>query len=118
MSQQDDFSNDDPKLPPPLDLSKWRTLPLKMMVGGLVVAVAAAIISHSHRPEGPMLVQFGYAWLVAFMFCLSLGLGALFLVIAHHLFDAGWSVATRRFCEHIASLLFPDRKSTRLNSSH
>jgi hypothetical protein len=52
-------------------------------------------------------VQFGYAWLVAFMFCLSIGLGALFLVIVHHLFDAGWSVATRRFCEHIASLLFP-----------
>jgi hypothetical protein len=31
----------------------------------------------------------------------------LFLVLVHHLFDAGWSVATRRFCEHIATLLFP-----------
>ena len=25
----------------------------------------------------------------------------------HHLTDAGWSVATRRFCEHIGALLFP-----------
>ncbi len=39
------------------------------------------------------------------MFFLTLALGALFLVIIHHLTDAGWSVATRRFCEHLASLL-------------
>jgi hypothetical protein len=31
----------------------------------------------------------------------------LFLVIVHHLFDAGWSVPIRRLCEHIASMLFP-----------
>jgi hypothetical protein len=41
------------------------------------------------------------------MFFLSLCLGSLFLVIMHHLFDAGWSVPLRRFLEHIASLLFP-----------
>ncbi len=51
--------------------------------------------------------QFGYAWLLAFMFFLSLALGALFLVMIHHLFDASWSVPIRRFCEHLASLLFP-----------
>ncbi|MEI9962302.1 MAG: hypothetical protein WDM76_14560 [Limisphaerales bacterium] len=38
---------------------------------------------------------------------LSIALGALFLVMIHHLTDAGWSVGIRRFCEHIASLLFP-----------
>ena len=27
--------------------------------------------------------------------------------MVHHLFDAGWSVPIRRFCEHIAALLFP-----------
>ncbi|MGC8989400.1 MAG: hypothetical protein ACP5MD_04700, partial [Verrucomicrobiia bacterium] len=32
---------------------------------------------------------------------------ALFLVIAHHLFDAAWSVSIRRICEHIACLVFP-----------
>ena len=41
------------------------------------------------------------------MFFLSIALGALFLVMVHHLTDAGWSVATRRVCEHLASLLFP-----------
>ncbi len=51
--------------------------------------------------------QFAFSWLLAFMFCLSLCLGALFLVLVHHLFDAGWSVPIRRFNEHIASLLFP-----------
>ena len=51
--------------------------------------------------------EFLYAWLLGFMFFLSLCLGALFLVLVHHLFDAGWSVPIRRFCEHISTLLFP-----------
>jgi hypothetical protein len=51
--------------------------------------------------------QFGYAWLLAFMTCLSLALGALFLVLVHHLFDAGWSVPIRRVCEHLACLSAP-----------
>jgi hypothetical protein len=41
------------------------------------------------------------------MFFLSLSAGALFLVMAHHLFDAGWSVPIRRFLEHISNLVFP-----------
>jgi len=103
MSQPDDFSNEDPQLAPPLDLTRWRQLPGKLMVIGGLVTVGGAVFSGMH--DG--LVNFGYSWLVAFMFYLSIGLGALFLVIAHHLFDAGWSVPTRRFCEHLATLLFP-----------
>jgi len=68
------------------------------MGGGGVLALAGLLIN----PR-----QFGFSWLLAFMFYLSLCLGALFLVLAHHLFDAGWSVAIRRFCEHITTLLFP-----------
>jgi len=49
--------------------------------------------------------QFGFSWLLAFMFFLSIGLGALCLVILHHLFDAAWSVPIRRFCEQLASVL-------------
>ncbi len=48
--------------------------------------------------------EFGYAWLTAFMFYLSIVLGALFLVMIHHLTDAGWSVGIRRFCEHLGAL--------------
>jgi len=107
MSQQDDFCNDDPKLPPPLDLTKWRSLPVKLMGGGIVLAILGTAV-HVMRHGGAQLqIQLGYAWLVAFMFCLSLSLGSLFLVLVHHLFDAGWSVATRRMCEHMASLLCP-----------
>jgi hypothetical protein len=82
----------------PLDLSKWRNVPMKLMAGGGILALVGLLL----KPTA-----FAYAWLLAFMFFLSLCLGALFLVMAHHLFDAGWSVAIRRFCEHIASLLFP-----------
>jgi hypothetical protein len=83
---------------PPLDLSKWRKVPALLMGVGGVIALIGLLV----KPQ-----QFAFSWLVAFMFCLSICLGSLFLVLAHHLFDAGWSVPIRRFCEHIASLLFP-----------
>jgi len=104
MSQPDDFDNEDPVMPPPLDLSRWRNLPGRLMVGGALIAIIGLFVSYLRHGD---LREFGFAWLLAFMFYLSIGLGALFLVLAHHLFDAGWSVATRRFCEHLATLLFP-----------
>lgn len=82
----------------PLDLSRWRNLPIILMGAGGVLTLIGALVNHQ---------AFYFSWLTAFMFYLSLGLGALFLVLAHHLFDAGWSVPIRRFCEHISSLLFP-----------
>jgi hypothetical protein len=81
-----------------MDLSGWRRGPAILMIGGGVLAGIGLLVSR----RGVAL-----AWLPAFMFCLSLCLGALFLVLVHHLFDAGWSVPIRRFCEHIASMLFP-----------
>ena len=86
------------ELRPSLDLSGWRKMPKVMMVIGGILSIIGVIASPA---------EFGYSWLTAFMFFLTLSLGALFLAIIHHLTDAGWSVATRRFCEHIASLLFP-----------
>src|SRR5207237_960302 len=83
---------------PPLDLSKWRNVPLILMAGGGLLALIGFFVDRD---------QFAFSWLQAFMFSLSLCLGALFLVIMHHLFDAGWSVPIRRFCEHIATLSFP-----------
>src|ERR1051325_6408064 len=88
---------------PPLDLSTWRNVPALLMVIGGAIAVLGLFVSLKH--DGGK--QFASSWLLAFMFCLSICLGALFLVLVHHLFDAGWSVPIRRFCEHIASLLFP-----------
>lgn len=82
----------------PLDLSKWRNLPNWLMAIGGIGAVAGFISDRS---------QFGFSWLLAFMFFLSLCLGGLGMVILHHLFDASWSVPIRRICEHLACLLFP-----------
>src|SRR5580765_5387808 len=90
---------------PPLDLSKWRKVPTRLILGGGVVVLVGLVLSLAYKHDGGQ--QFANSWLLAFMFCLSICLGALFLVLAHHLFDAGWSVPIRRFCEHIASLLFP-----------
>jgi hypothetical protein len=74
------------------------------MLPGLLMFVGAvlSVIGLAHNPQ-----EFGFTWLLAFMFYLSVALGGLFLVMIHHLTDAGWSVPVRRFCEHIGALLFP-----------
>lgn len=82
----------------PLDLAKWRKVPVILLVAGGALSLLGLAVNRE---------QFAFSWLLAFMFFLSLCLGALFLVMVHHLFDAGWSVPIRRFCEHIASMLFP-----------
>jgi hypothetical protein len=82
----------------PLDLTKWRKVPSILLIGGGLLALLGLLVN----PK-----QFAFSWLTAFMFFLSLCGGSLFLVMAHHLFDAGWSVPIRRFLEHIASIMFP-----------
>jgi len=77
-------------------LAKWRSVPMSLMaVGGLLSVVG--LFTNAK--------QFGYSYLLAFIFFLSLCLGGLFLVIIHHLFDAHWSVPIRRVAEHFAFLL-------------
>jgi len=84
----------------PLDLSKWRNAPvILMVVGGIGAAIGIATTVSKDGGK-----QFAFSWLLAFMFFLSLCLGGWFLVMVHHLFDASWSVPTRRFCEHLACL--------------
>jgi hypothetical protein len=90
--------NEKTHLPPPLDLFLWSKLPAVLMTVGAALCIVGLGINQQ---------LFGFSWLLAFMFYLSLALGALFLVLVHHLTDAGWSVGIRRFCEHLASLLFP-----------
>jgi hypothetical protein len=93
--------NEKTNLPPPMDLTLWRALPIFLMFVGAIFCIAGAILSYTHND----LREFGFSWLFAFLFFYTLALGALFLVMIHHLTDAGWSVGIRRFCEHLASLL-------------
>jgi hypothetical protein len=81
----------------PLDLRKWKSLPLICIVlGGIGVLIGFCVPS--------LRVHIAFSWFTAFMFYLSIVLGALFMVIIHHLFDASWSVAIRRINEHLACL--------------
>ena len=76
----------------------WRSIPQIAAVFGLLLCIYGFVDDKQ---------QFAFSYLTAFMFCLSVGLGSLFLVLVHHLFDAGWSVPIRRYLEHLACLLFP-----------
>src|SRR5881409_324647 len=75
---------------------KWRRLPMILVAAGGLLGLIGAFVNTK---------QFGYSYLLAFMFFLSLCLGAMFLVLVHHLFDAAWSVPVRRVAEHMAFLL-------------
>jgi hypothetical protein len=70
---------------------------LAVAMAGLLLAVAHAAMS-SHG-----LKRFALAYLVAFVFVLSLSLGALFFVFIQHLTRAGWSVLVRRIAEAMAA---------------
>ena len=78
-------------------------LPGVMLFFGGALTLVGALVSF-YRDGGS---EFGFAWLLAFMFYYTLALGALFMVMVHHLTDAGWSVGIRRYCEHLAALFFP-----------
>lgn len=79
----------------PLNLKPFQAVPpVLMLVGGVLSAFGLYNAT-----------ELGFCWLFAFIFYYSICLGALFLVLVHHLTDAGWSVGIRRFCEHIAALL-------------
>ena len=67
------------------------------MVGGAVTFLGLILDSE----------QFMFSYLQAYMFCLSICLGSLLLIILHHLFDAGWSVPIRRMLENMAAGMFP-----------
>jgi hypothetical protein len=62
---------------------------------------------HATGPEVTLLSQFGYSYLTAFMFVLSILVASMFFILIHHLFDAGWSVPVMRIAENMACLFFP-----------
>jgi hypothetical protein len=85
------------KAEPEITLPAWAgKVPLILLVAGAVLALAGFFVNQSH---------FAHAWLVSFMFYLSICLGAFFIVLVHYLFDSYWIVSIRRVAEHLACLL-------------
>ena len=56
-----------------------------------IISWIAAIIGYVSEPE-----SFFSSYLVAFVFCISIALGATFYVMLQHLTGAAWSVTVRR----------------------
>lgn len=87
-----------PPQPPTRAAFTLRRLPVfSLVVGGMGALWGAFLVPR----------QFAFSWLLSCLFFLSLSLGTLFLLLMHHLFDAGWSVPLRRVYEHLAALLCP-----------
>jgi len=65
-------------------------------VAGLLLSVAGAFMDHA---------QFFQAYLTAFTFLTTMGLGGLFFVMIHHVTGAHWGVVVRRVAENLACTL-------------
>src|SRR5688500_14038971 len=68
-----------------------------------VVSLAAAVVWG--YLIGDEMRRFFHAYVLAFTYFLSFGLGALFFVILHHLVGATWSVVVRRLAEILTGAL-------------
>jgi len=79
--------------------SGWARLPLVGLVIG-IIGVAATFALGAADPH-----RMAFAWLVAFLYFLSIALGGLFFVLAHHATKAGWGVAVRRLAENVMATL-------------
>ena len=87
------------KAEPELKLPTWAgRVPLILLAVGVVMVLFAFVFNDDKS-------HLAHAWLVSFMFYLSICLGAFFLVLLHYLFDSYWIVSIRRVAEHLACLL-------------
>jgi hypothetical protein len=67
-------------------------------IGGLGLALSLVLRAGDAK-------QFAFSWLVAFLFFLSLALGALFFVLIHFATQAGWGIVVRRLAENTMGTL-------------
>ncbi len=78
----------------------------RMILPGLVLAaVGGGVAIFFGLKSGLPATIFFHAYLVAFVFYLTITLGALFFVLLHHLSRAGWSVTLRRLAEALSGNL-------------
>ncbi len=81
------------------DIARPKFIALIVFVIG---AIASGILFFNDT-YGP---GYGYSWVFAFMFFISLALGGCFWTILHHVTNSGWGVAVRRLMENLG-FVFP-----------
>ena len=85
------------KVEPENNLPVWLgKLPYALIILGVLLGVIGLAVDKTH---------FTHAWLVSFMFYLSICLGGFFLVLLHYLLDTHWIVPIRRIAEHLSCML-------------
>lgn len=91
---------------------------LKLSLGSFVVGVAGILIAlvgfsmlgnYDISGEGShsWFKRFLFSYHTSFCFCLSISIGALFVVLILNLTRAGWGIVVRRLAEILASVIFP-----------
>lgn len=73
-----------------------------LAVIGFLLALAIGWFAEPHFMP---LRRFFFAYLTAFVFFLSLSLGAMIIVLLQHLTRAAWSIGVRRIAENVAALM-------------
>ena len=73
--------------------SAWYVIPL--VIGGLLLIASIVGSAADHK-------RFFFSYLIGWVFCLSITLGALFFVIVQHLTNSKWSIVVRRVSEALA----------------
>ena len=70
---------------------------------GAGIGALGLVLSFALRASDPK--QFAFSWLFAFLFFLSLALGALYFVLIHFATQAGWGIVVRRLAENTMGTL-------------
>lgn len=71
-------------------------LPLPAALIGLVILGISVVVSSGNSE------RFFYSYLLAYLYYISIGLGALFFVLIQYVTRAGWSVVVRRAAENLS----------------
>jgi hypothetical protein len=69
------------------------------LAAGIVGLIGSVVLSSGRMAD------FYFAWLTAYLYFLSIGLGALFFVLVLFVCRAGWAVAVRRVIENVMATL-------------
>ncbi|MEM1010184.1 MAG: hypothetical protein AAGJ35_14415, partial [Myxococcota bacterium] len=79
----------------------WAPLLMYIGLGGLLLGALTLFLFDHHTRA----IYYG-AYLVSFLFFLSIVMGSMFFVLIHHATRAGWSTAVRRLAEFLMGTLF------------